>query len=124
MRRRDLSRKKPKKRARRRRRKQGMNPLYALIPVALVLLVGGAWLLRAPATSSGASQVPRFPAWLQAMSPQVRQAYAQALAHRLELQYIPCYCGCGGLGHRAVADCHVANVAADGSITYEQHAST
>ena len=58
------------------------------------------------------------------MGPQVRQAYAQALAHRQELQYIPCFCGCGNLGHRAVADCHVANVAADGSITYEQHAST
>lgn len=101
-----------------------MNPLYVLLPVALMLLAGGVWLLMTPAKSSGTSEVPRFPAWLQAMGPQVRQAYAQAVAHREELQYIPCYCGCGNLGHRAVVDCHIANVAADGSITYEQHAST
>lgn len=100
-----------------------MNPLYVLIPVALVLLAGGVWLLVAPATSSGASEVPMFPAWLQAMGPRVRQAYVQAVAHREELRYIPCYCGCGGMGHAAVVDCHVASVAADGSITYERHAS-
>jgi hypothetical protein len=101
-----------------------MNPLYVLIPIALALLAGGVWLLTSPGASSGTSEVVGFPSWLQAMDPQVMKVYAQALAHRQELQYIPCYCGCRGLGHRAVAQCYVANVAVDGSITYEQHAST
>lgn len=100
-----------------------MNPLYVLIPVALVMLTGGVWLLMTPSASSGTSEPPRFPAWLQVMDPQVRQAYAQAVAHREELQYIPCYCGCGGMGHAAVVDCHIASATADGSITFERHAS-
>ncbi|MEE8391564.1 MAG: PCYCGC motif-containing (lipo)protein [Anaerolineae bacterium] len=116
--------KNPKRQTKPHRRKRGTNPLYVLIPVALVMLTGGVWLLMTSPASSGTSEPPMFPAWLQVMDPQVRQAYAQAVAHREELAYIPCFCGCGGMGHAAVVDCHIANVAADGSITYEQHAST
>jgi len=107
-----------------RRRGRGLNPLYVLIPVALVLLVGGIWLLATSVSSPATSEVLQFPAWLRAMGPKVQRAYAQAVAHREELQYVPCYCGCGSAGHTAVVDCHIANVAADGSITYERHAST
>jgi len=107
-----------------RRQRRGLNLLYVLIPVALVLLGAGAWLLANPASAPRTSEAPQFPAWLRDMGTKVQQAYTQAVAHREELQYIPCYCGCGNVGHRAVVDCHIANVAADGSITYDSHAST
>lgn len=53
-----MASKKPKKRTKprrrtSRRRRRGINPLYALIPIALVLLSGGAWLLATPASSPG-----------------------------------------------------------------------
>ena len=44
--------KKPHRRTRHRRR-QGINPRYMLIPVTLVLLVGGVWLLATLASSPG-----------------------------------------------------------------------
>lgn len=115
-------RKKPHLQARRRRRRGIL--LYALIPIAVLLLVVGVWLLGTPASSPGTSEGPQFPAWLLAMGPQTERSYTQAVAHRDELRYVPCYCGCGGLGHTAVVDCHIASVAGDGSITYERHSST
>ncbi len=115
--------KRPRGRARRRRRRR-IHPLYVLIPVALVVLVGGGWLLANNTSSSpGTSESPQFPVWLRVLGPKVKRAYAQAVAHRDELQYIPCYCGCENMGHTAVVDCHIASVATDGSITYERHAS-
>ncbi len=114
---------KARRRTGRRRRRQ-INRAYVLIPVALVLLVGGIWLLAARDRPDGAAESTRLPAWISARGPKARQAYTQAVVHRDELQYIPCYCGCGGVGHASVVDCHIANVADDGSITYDQHAAT
>ncbi len=117
------SKKRVKSRRRtKRRRRRGVNPLYLLVPMAAVLLASGIWLLTARAKPSDTGKAPRFPAWIEAGGPKARRAYAQAVAHQEELQYIPCYCGCGGVGHKAVMDCHVADVAADGSITYDRHA--
>jgi hypothetical protein len=47
-----MASKKPKERTEPRRRR-GIKPLYVLIPMALMLLSGGAWLLAAPASSPG-----------------------------------------------------------------------
>ena len=114
--------KRPRGRASRHRRRR-IRPLYVLIPVALVVLVGGGWLLATTASSPGTSEAPQFPVWLRVLGPKVKRAYTQVVAHREELQYIPCYCGCENMGHTAVVDCHIASVATNGSITYERHAS-
>jgi len=116
-------RKKPRKRARSRQRRR-ISPLYVLIPIALALLAAGIWQLMPSGGSSGTGELPQFPDWLRALAPNVQQAYTQAVAHREELQYIPCYCGCGGVGHTAVVDCHIAGTTADGGIIFDKHAST
>lgn len=124
-----------KRQVKRRRQAKGrswrrLNPLYALIPTAAVLLVVGIWFLAGSAGSPGVSAVPvgsedlELPAWVVGRGPQVEHAYTEAVAHRDDLRYIPCYCGCGREGHTSVADCFVADVAADGSITFDDHAST
>ena len=107
-------------------RRQGrrINRVVVLVPVALVLLVGGIWLLAARDRPASAGESLQLPAWISARGPKARQAYTQTVVHRDELQYIPCYCGCGGVGHVSIVDCHIANVADDGSITYDQHAAT
>jgi hypothetical protein len=37
----------------------------------------------------------------------VREAYQFAVANRDTLRYIPCYCGCGDVGHTSNASCYV-----------------
>jgi hypothetical protein len=52
----------------------------------------------------------------------VRQAYAFAHDHPEVLSAIPCYCGCGAIGHTSNYACYVAGQDADGTIAYDLHA--
>jgi hypothetical protein len=52
----------------------------------------------------------------------VRQAYAFAHDHPEVLSAIPCYCGCGAIGHTSNYACYVAGQEADGAIAYDLHA--
>jgi hypothetical protein len=49
--------------------------------------------------------------------PVLRQVYEFAAHHPEVLQYIPCYCGCEAVGHKANHDCFVKSRAADGRVT-------
>ena len=105
------------------RRGRGINPLYVAIPIVAVLLISSVALLATRAKPAGTARAPQLPAWVQAGGPKAGRAYAQAVAHRDELQYIPCYCGCENVGHVSVADCYIADVADDGTIAYDPHAA-
>ncbi len=50
--------------------------------------------------------------------------YAFAATHREELRYIPCFCGCGRLGHRSNADCYLRSMSADGRPEWDDHSFT
>jgi len=52
----------------------------------------------------------------------VREAYAFAESHPDVLQGIPCYCGCGAIGHTSNYACYVAGSDADGELIYDSHA--
>ena len=52
----------------------------------------------------------------------VLQAYQFAAANPDVLKRIPCYCGCGSVGHASNYACYVADVEADGKVTYDAHA--
>lgn len=67
-----------------------------------------------------ADQLPSFAKG----SPKVEQAYRYATANPEVLQYIPCYCGCGNMGHRHNGDCYVQDRLEDGRITFTSHAAT
>ena len=51
-----------------------------------------------------------------------RQAYQFAVANPEVLQKLPCYCGCGAMGHTSNYACYVANVDAKGSVEFDNHA--
>jgi len=113
-----------KKRSRRRFR---FNPFYVIVPVVVIMLIVGVWLL----TSSGDSGDPgmvtaavELPDWVRQGTSKAQQAYTQAVVHRDELRYIPCFCGCGPIGHQSVADCFVDKVSANGAVTYDTHGFT
>jgi hypothetical protein len=52
----------------------------------------------------------------------VQEAYRFNTANPDIMQDIPCYCGCGGIGHTSNYDCYVSNVNAGGKITFDNHA--
>src|SRR3972149_6798149 len=49
----------------------------------------------------------------------VRQAYQFAAANPDVMKQIPCYCGCGKMGHTSNYDCYVAGVNPDSTVNYD-----
>jgi hypothetical protein len=76
------------------------------------------------ATGHGLSMMPLsgMPADVQSAPVTVRQAYQFAAANPGMLQQIPCYCGCGAIGHKSNYDCYVTGVDAAGTIKFDTHA--
>lgn len=52
----------------------------------------------------------------------VQQAYQFAVANPEVLEQIPCYCGCGAMGHTSNYACYVAGVSEDGVVEHDNHA--
>ena len=50
--------------------------------------------------------------------------YRYAVEHGDELQYIPCFCGCGRFGHKSNRDCYIKAFNDDGTLTFTSHAAT
>ncbi len=63
-----------------------------------------------------------MPAEVQSAPVSVQQAYQFAAANPDILQKLPCYCGCGEMGHTSNYACYVAGREADGSVKYDPHA--
>ena len=56
--------------------------------------------------------------------PDIHRLYAYAVEHGDELQYIPCFCGCGRFGHKSNRDCYIKSFNSDGTLTFTSHAAT
>ena len=52
----------------------------------------------------------------------VREAYQFAVANPDLMKQIPCYCGCGAMGHTSNYACYVKEVKPDGSVNFDDHA--
>jgi len=95
------------------------------------LLIG--WLVVGSALSGCSGQAadehvlpmaPRsqMPAEVQSAPVTVQQAYQFAVANPDVLQRLPCYCGCGKIGHTSNYACYVAGVEASGAVKFDSHA--
>ncbi len=51
-----------------------------------------------------------------------QQAYQFAVANPEVMQHVPCYCGCGSMGHTSSYMCYVKSVEADGKVNFDSHA--
>jgi hypothetical protein len=99
--------------------------LIALVVLGGVALSGCATSHAAtPGHDIGMAPLSDMPAEVQQSPPPVRESYQFAAANAEFLRKIPCYCGCGVMGHASNYDCYVAEVDADGAITYDLHAVT
>jgi Protein of unknown function with PCYCGC motif len=52
----------------------------------------------------------------------VREAYQFAVANPNALKNVPCYCGCGAIGHKSNYACFVKDAASDRHVIFDQHA--
>lgn len=85
----------------------------------LLLLV----LIPLLAACSTTSLIPSMPDYVQNSPPRVQEAYQYAYDHQDMLEYQPCYCGCGAMGHLNNLDCFIQTIDEVGTITYDSHAS-
>jgi hypothetical protein len=100
----------------------------ALPLLALMILLGGA-LSGCAGSAEHESEhtlamapLAEMPMDVQQAPVTVQQAYQFAVANPDVLQDIPCYCGCGAMGHASNYACYVAEASPDGVITYDPHA--
>jgi hypothetical protein len=63
-----------------------------------------------------------LPAEVRGAPSAVREAYQFAGANPEVLREIPCYCGCGAMGHTSNLACYVSEISAAGEIRYDSHA--
>jgi hypothetical protein len=63
-----------------------------------------------------------MPISLQQAPVSVREAYQFAVANPEALKNVPCYCGCGAVGHTSNYACYVTEVKPGGEIVFDQHA--
>ena len=96
------------------------------IPLLVLTALLAAVLPACSATpdASGLHMLPmdQLPAEVQSAPATVRTAYQFAAANPDLIQHIPCYCGCGSIGHESNYDCYVADVQAGGAIMFDGHA--
>jgi hypothetical protein len=121
-------------------------PIYSSVVMIVVLLAAGSAVtactqgkgqpqasaaVHSAATPGHAAAAPaeaaRSAAWAArpgytALSAATEEAYHYALNHAQLLKWIPCYCGCGPIGHGNNLDCYF-EPRADGAIVFEEHAS-
>ena len=125
------------------RERSGRMWLYALVPVAALLIIAGIWLANRGSSPSSASAVGEATTGAETAQgsrrielapaslltgkyaqapPVVSGAYRFAIANQDLLSQVPCYCGCGGMGHGSNLDCFMQGVNPDGSIVFDDHA--
>lgn len=68
------------------------------------------------------ASIDEMPAEVQSAPVTVQQAYQFAVANPDVMTQLPCYCGCGPIGHTSNYSCYVSSVDADDTITFDNHA--
>ena len=99
----------------------------AMLFIFLVSLASGLLVGCSGTVASADNTLAMAP--MSQMSTEVRnapavtqQAYQFAVANPEVMKQIPCYCGCGNMGHTSNYDCYVQSADASGKITFDTHA--
>ncbi len=64
----------------------------------------------------------KMPAEVQSAPVAVQEAYQFAPINPDVMQDIPCYCGCGNIGHTSNYSCYVSDTDVQGNIKFDNHA--
>ena len=108
------------------RMKVSRNIIFLLLIGSLVLTGITACSTQSEAGDSHANMkmasMDIMPVEVQSAPVSVQQAYQFNVANPDVMEDIPCYCGCGNVGHTSNYDCYVTDVDAAGQITFDNHA--
>jgi hypothetical protein len=104
--------------------------LYVAIPIlaAVLIGIGGGFVLarRGDTDTTGTeiklAPVSQLPERVKRAPPVVQEAYRFAIANPEVLAQLPCYCGCGSMGHESDLDCFIEEFKPDGTIVFGYHA--
>jgi len=98
------------------------------ILAAVLIGVGGGWFLAQRGGTSSAeieitlAPVSQLPEKVRRAPPVVQEGYRFAIANPEVLAKLPCYCGCGSMGHTSDLDCFIEEFKPDGTIVFGYHA--
>jgi hypothetical protein len=84
--------------------------------------VGGAAMVDDAVPADAAAAWSSRPAFVSA-DPRTEAAYSYAMYHPRVIEWMPCYCGCVGTGHRSNLDCFYKPAATGQPTEFEEHAS-
>lgn len=76
----------------------------------------------APEHNLTMAPMAQMPAEVKSAPVVTQQAYQFAAANPDMMKHIPCYCGCGAMGHTSNYSCYVQSVDAAGNIQFDGHA--
>ncbi len=93
--------------------------LAILIPLTAVLTGCSAAAANPNVKMASMTQMP---AEVQKAPAIVRQAYQFAVSNPDALKNVPCYCGCGAVGHTSNYSCYIKEKKPSGEIVFDQHA--
>ena len=97
---------------------------FLFLPLIVILLTTA---ISACSTQSQPNELhmmsmDQMPAEVQAAPVVVQQAYQFSAANPDITKNIPCYCGCGSIGHTSNYACYVSGADDKGAITFDNHA--
>jgi hypothetical protein len=95
--------------------------LFPLMIIGIALASLPACSTR-PTTELHMMPVDQMPAEVQSAPVTVQEAYQFAAANPDVMKEIPCYCGCGSIGHTSNYACYVSHVDDKGQIAFDNHA--
>jgi hypothetical protein len=96
--------------------------LAALLPIFSLLTGCSAGSSSANGHQLSMAPMSEMPAEVQQASVSVSDTYRFAVANPDALKNVPCYCGCGKVGHTSNYSCYVKEVNPTGEIVFDQHA--
>ena len=100
----------------------------AFLPFMILLVIFSGLLTACGAKTSNDNHdlamaaLDEMPADVKNAPVAVQQAYQFNVANPDVMTQIPCYCGCGSMGHTSNYSCYVSSVDANGKVNYDTHA--
>jgi hypothetical protein len=104
--------------------KTGYRTLFFILILLMTVLLAGCsgTTSQTDPTERSMASLATMPADVQQAPTSVQQAYQFAAANPDILKQIPCYCGCGTVGHTSNYACYVSGQNSDGNLSFDTHA--
>jgi hypothetical protein len=97
-------------------------PFVLILIIVSIILAGCGGEEESTSVDYSLAPEPSLSDEILAAPASVQEAYRFALANPEVLKQIPCYCGCGAVGHKNNYQCYVASLDADGNPVFDAHA--